>query len=906
MDTLMTPKTPGAPPEGGHAAATPHIHTPAFKNWFGDWQGAPHAASKVVHPETGEPLRMFHGTPRAGFNEFDPSFHGATTDIGYYGPGHYFTSDPREATDYSQRRGGNAAGIYPAYLSLKNPFHIDFRTHESAGDTRRRAREAGVELNWSGFAKDPEAFRRALEEKGHDGVTAWRSDRDNMEAVAFHPHQIKSVHNQGSFDPSSHDIRYARDIPDRLARLDAFTAYAAVAPPPMPRPIYPDVPRKGPTDPLNAGAFAPEGEGFIHPGLAKPKLGGMPQPTGLATHRPPGQALGSLLPSPQMERGAPGQGQPPPQEQSPQPPQPQQPPTLDDLLAGGHAYHALTGGFPWHEATTGHHARMLDHLRQLHPAEFWDLVHRLHQHGLQQQALQGQQGEGDPRATQPLGYARDGEPVAYAATDLVDTSGPGMSPVASLSPARPAQAHLAPMRASMGLVRTAMKLQPRGPVHPVTEANRHLAHVVEGPVPEELHGLPQGAEKTPEGHSVVFGPTGMDVAGVLQSHGVEGKARPFGRDDHLPASMRAQMGDTPEERAAHEERGPQLYDRQGNPTAYSGAFSEPGPALGGAGPRPAPASLPSPHAGAFTPPLHAPATPVLPTPVLPTHAPPAAAAPPPADPFPEGKRFHQLLKGARKVGDTETGWNETRSFEHGGRKFFAKLPTNLHEAGNEVAASKIQELLGIPDAQRVRAMPGPKGERYVVSPQLPGEGLPTIAERIDRTPVGKGGELSSVAEAARMVRAARPGHLAAKGFAHWLLNTADRHAGNNLYHEGGVNPIDHGVSFYPLDYPETANWGGRDALFHGLKPEEVAALPLDRKLVERTLTHRDPILDTLRQDVLPHRSERGNYSREKVLQHYDAKFRKLENLLAKDGPLTLGDLGIDGRVSLPTLPKHTS
>jgi hypothetical protein len=46
------------------------VRTPAFKAWFGDWEGDPANASKVVDPDTGEPLVVYHGTT-GDFSEFE-------------------------------------------------------------------------------------------------------------------------------------------------------------------------------------------------------------------------------------------------------------------------------------------------------------------------------------------------------------------------------------------------------------------------------------------------------------------------------------------------------------------------------------------------------------------------------------------------------------------------------------------------------------------------------------------------------------------------------------------------------------------------------------------------------------------------------------------------------------------
>lgn len=46
------------------------VRTPAFKNWFGDWENDPSNASKIVD-KNGEPKPLYHGTKMAEFNEFN-------------------------------------------------------------------------------------------------------------------------------------------------------------------------------------------------------------------------------------------------------------------------------------------------------------------------------------------------------------------------------------------------------------------------------------------------------------------------------------------------------------------------------------------------------------------------------------------------------------------------------------------------------------------------------------------------------------------------------------------------------------------------------------------------------------------------------------------------------------------
>ena len=54
------------------------VRTPSFKKWFGDWEGDPANASKVVD-ENGEPLVVYHGTETGGFSVFNGLKNGSSS-----------------------------------------------------------------------------------------------------------------------------------------------------------------------------------------------------------------------------------------------------------------------------------------------------------------------------------------------------------------------------------------------------------------------------------------------------------------------------------------------------------------------------------------------------------------------------------------------------------------------------------------------------------------------------------------------------------------------------------------------------------------------------------------------------------------------------------------------------------
>lgn len=158
--------------------------TPAFKRWFGD--------SKVVDAD-GKPLVVYHGTA-ADFDAFDPSRTGEASDMGFYGPGSYFTSDPAAASRYAKRATwatgqdrSDGGRLVPVYLSVQNPFITNEEMLEDA---------------------ELERIRRA----GHDGIISNAAAAHGyIEYVAFRPEQIKSaIGNNGNFDTRNPDIRFSR------------------------------------------------------------------------------------------------------------------------------------------------------------------------------------------------------------------------------------------------------------------------------------------------------------------------------------------------------------------------------------------------------------------------------------------------------------------------------------------------------------------------------------------------------------------------------------------------------------------------------------------------------------------------------------------------------------------------
>ena len=158
------------------------INTPEFKAWFGD--------SKVVN-KNGKPLVVYHGT-RAEFDTF-------SKEKIKRGTGFWFSSNKETSKEYGD--------VKEFYLSVKNPIDVN----KNRNDFIRFAKEAMPEIPDDvsqhyiiSEALGSTAFKEYLQNKGYDAISLGNS------YVVFAPNQIKSVYNQGTFDPNNDNIYYQK------------------------------------------------------------------------------------------------------------------------------------------------------------------------------------------------------------------------------------------------------------------------------------------------------------------------------------------------------------------------------------------------------------------------------------------------------------------------------------------------------------------------------------------------------------------------------------------------------------------------------------------------------------------------------------------------------------------------
>jgi hypothetical protein len=178
--------------------------TPEFKKWF--------KGSKIVN-EDGTPKAMYHGTT-GNISEFKISEKKNRTSMP---DGFYFTSDPKEASDYATN--DENANVVPVYLNVKNPFNLTGKnkiTNEMVMQFRDELRKDNPNLEFSWIQSKVELFKekaarggmpfpnisfptdamqRVFQVGGYDGLID-----GGRHIVAFEPNQIKSVYNQTPTD----------------------------------------------------------------------------------------------------------------------------------------------------------------------------------------------------------------------------------------------------------------------------------------------------------------------------------------------------------------------------------------------------------------------------------------------------------------------------------------------------------------------------------------------------------------------------------------------------------------------------------------------------------------------------------------------------------------------------------
>jgi len=161
-----------------------------FYKWFGD--------SKVVDEE-GKPLVVYHGSATEGIEIFDTN----KQKQGQAGRGFYFTPNPDRANTYinlQQKRGdGWGRQVYSVYLTMQNPYIFERK-----------------DIPMSGVNQD------TMKNLGYDGVIITDGGVET-EYTVFSPTQIKSINNEGTWNPDDANIYHQPAYHGSPHRFDKFT-----------------------------------------------------------------------------------------------------------------------------------------------------------------------------------------------------------------------------------------------------------------------------------------------------------------------------------------------------------------------------------------------------------------------------------------------------------------------------------------------------------------------------------------------------------------------------------------------------------------------------------------------------------------------------------------------------------
>lgn len=101
------------------------VRTPQFKQWFGDWEKDPQNASKVIDPETKEPMMVYHGTS----NNFDTFDTDETKKRAHTDKNTYFFTDSKEM---GATYGNNVMAVF---LNFRKPMIVDYEGENWARKT---------------------------------------------------------------------------------------------------------------------------------------------------------------------------------------------------------------------------------------------------------------------------------------------------------------------------------------------------------------------------------------------------------------------------------------------------------------------------------------------------------------------------------------------------------------------------------------------------------------------------------------------------------------------------------------------------------------------------------------------------------------------------------------------------
>ena len=189
-------KAPNGEPTKLNERQWVQTRTPAFKEWFGDWENDPKNSSKVID-ENGDPLVVYHGTPSNNIKSFSLKVAGTGPITGNPIAKHgiFFAPSAEYASFYAENNGS----VIPVFLKLNKPFSFNMWK-----DGMNLSDKNGVMVS-----EKVDPFIEKIKNKHNDGIVL--GDKGfPKEYMVFSPKQIKSaISNTGQFGQTD-DIRYSQ------------------------------------------------------------------------------------------------------------------------------------------------------------------------------------------------------------------------------------------------------------------------------------------------------------------------------------------------------------------------------------------------------------------------------------------------------------------------------------------------------------------------------------------------------------------------------------------------------------------------------------------------------------------------------------------------------------------------
>ncbi len=210
-------------PNGKPSNLTPEqyklVRTPAFKDWFGDWENDPANASKVVD-ENGEPKVMWHYSPNE-FTIFNPS--AESRWVNQRKENVLWFGGNEKVISYSE---GEKGFLYQCFLNVKKPIIVDAKKYDEYDyyKDEQGNKNYSIQRIKGRFVSKLGSVSWDGKRNENDGVifyNAWDNISLGVVVAVPNPNQIKLADGSNTtFDSNNPDIRFMAGGRTKKAKTD--------------------------------------------------------------------------------------------------------------------------------------------------------------------------------------------------------------------------------------------------------------------------------------------------------------------------------------------------------------------------------------------------------------------------------------------------------------------------------------------------------------------------------------------------------------------------------------------------------------------------------------------------------------------------------------------------------------